>query len=229
MVLIRGNHLRKTYYIDDNPLHAVLDCNIEIKEGECVVIYGAKGAGKSTLLRLLGGYERPCGGTIFIKGNNITSYNDDQLAIMRRSEVGYLYRNDSLLPELTAHENIILPTLIANKKYDEEYYRELAVLFHINGVLNCYSRQLTQVQQQCVTYVRALLHKPDIILLDEPDHGIYPDFKHEILTYLMDMVFWNQKTLIIATNDPEILEFGTHIIKIRRGAILEDKMIQKML
>ncbi len=227
MILIRCINLRKTYQIEGNPLHAILDCSIEVKEGECVVICGTKGSGKTTLLRLLGGYETPSGGTVSMKGNNITLYKDDQLAIMRRKEVAYLYRNDNLLPELTVYENIIMPTLLAKTKYETEYYEELVELLHITDVLNCYPKQLNQNQKHCVAYARALINNPDIFLLDEPDGGFYLHAELELLRYLLKMVENYCKTLIIATNEPQIISYADHMIKLRRGSVVEDKIIRK--
>lgn len=223
MTIIKSVNLGKTFYNDTNSISAIKDCNIEIKKGEFVVISGSKASGKTTLLRLLGGYERPSEGAVYISDNNITLYDDDELAILRKKEVGYLFQNDSLIPELTVHENIIMPMVLGRKRCDEDYYKDLSDRLHISGILSRYPKQLTANQLQCVAYARALIHKPNIILMDEPLNYLYHHMDMEVFDYLLDAVYQYHKTLIIVTNNSDISFYADHVIKLRKGSVIEDK------
>lgn len=224
MVTIQCSELYKSYQLEDKSIDAVVDCNIQIEEGECVVITGSKDSGKSTLLRLLGGFERPSKGIIYLKKGNMVSLKDDELAILRRKEIGYLFHNDSIIPELTVHENIIMPSILARIKYNEDFYEDLTDRLHISGILTRYPKQLSRNQLQCVAYARALINQPNIILADEPTHQLYQQTGNEILNFLMNMVRLYHKTLIMVSQDPEVIDYADHIIKLNRGRIIEDRL-----
>lgn len=222
MVAIKSINLRKIFPKEQDSVYALSDCNVEINEGEFVVINGAKASGKTTLLHLLGGYERPSGGAIYINNNNISLYDEDELAIMRRKEVGYLFQNNSLIPELSVHVNIIMPTIISRKKYDDDYYKDLTESLNIAGILSSYPKQLSPNQLRYVTLARALITKPNILLIDEPTDDIYSQMDIEVLDYLLNIVYKYNKTLIMVTNNLELSSYANHIIKLRSGVIVED-------
>lgn len=225
MIAIKSINLHKTFQQEPYSIYALFDCNVEINEGEFVVINGAKASGKTTLLHLLGGYEKPSGGAIYINNNNISLYNEDELAFLRRKEVGYLFQNNSLIPELSVHINIIMPMIISGQKYDKGYYKDLIETLNIAGVVNSYPKQLTLNQQRYVTLARALITKPNILLIDEPIDDYYPPMDMEVLDYLLNIVNKYNKTLIMVTNNPEHSIYANHIIKLRSGVIVEDKRI----
>ncbi len=216
--------MNKIYQYDYAAVNAIVDCNIEINEGECVCISGGRASGKTTLLRILGGLERPTSGEVFLKSNNLTSCSDDELTVLRRNEIGYLLQNNSLIPELNVHENVIIPAILAHKKYDKVYYEDLINKLNIQKILSCYPRQLTPWQIKCVTFARALINNPNIILLDEPS-DLRQQIERDILEILMDMVSLYKKTFIIVTNDADIKLYANHIIKLRNGEIVEDRQI----
>ena len=189
-----------------------------------MAVVGTRGSGKTTLLHLLGGFERPSGGAVYLNKLNITDISDDELALVRRKEIGYLFHNDSLIPELTIHENIMMPIILARTKLDQSYYENLTSRLHISGILNRYPKHLSQNQLQCVAYARALINKPNIILADEPISHLYQHVGKEVLDLLLNMVHIYQKTLIMVTQDPEVSIFADHIIKLNRGVVVEDRI-----
>ncbi|HWT74601.1 MAG TPA: ABC transporter ATP-binding protein [Mobilitalea sp.] len=224
MTMIKSINLRKTYQNTDEFIYALFDCNLEISDGEFVIISGAKKSGKTTLLHLLGGFEKPSGGLIYINNQNISKYDEDELAILRRNEIGFMLHNDSLIPELTVHENIIMPLILAQKKYDENYYVELADQLHISGILNQYPKILTTNQLRSVAYARALINNPNIILMDDPLNDLYHDSDSESLDNLLHIISKYHKTLIMATNNPEFGSYANHIIRLRDGVVVEDRL-----
>jgi putative ABC transport system ATP-binding protein len=193
--------------------------------GECVTIDGIKGSGKSTLLHLLGGFERPSSGSIYINQNDITSLSEDELAIIRRKEIGFLFQNDSLIPELTVYENIILPTIISRIKYDNNYYEDLMNQLHLSGILKRYPKELTPSQLLSVAYARALIHQPNIILVDEPTNHAYQHRGRDVFEHLLKLVHSYHKTLIMVTQDTLVHHYSDHLIRLNKGVIIEDKMI----
>lgn len=223
--MIKSEGLYKSYQLDSTNIDAVIDCNIQIEEGECVVITGPKASGKSTLLRLLGGVERPSKGSIYLNNENITSYNEDELALLRRKEIGYLFHNESLIPELTVHENIIMPTILSHQRYDKDYYEDLTDRLQISKILTRYPKQLSRNQLECVAYARTLITQPNIILVDEPTNQLYQQTGKEVINFLLNMVHLYRKTLIMVKRDHEVNEFADHIIKLNRGMVIEDRII----
>jgi putative ABC transport system ATP-binding protein len=225
MALLKSTGLCKSYEKKHRLVHALKDCSIEINAGECVAVSGGRDSGKTTLLRLLSGLERPTQGSVYINQKNIFSYKEDELAMVRRKEIGFSLQNDSLIPELTVHENVILPSLLAGIKFDEGYYKELADHLHISGILSLNPKYLSDRQLQCVALARALINQPNIIMLDEPAIYLYQQFDKEILDFLMNMVYLNKKTLILVTNDTDINLYVDHIITLKQGEVIEDKRI----
>jgi|GEM_PF-6035304 putative ABC transport system ATP-binding protein len=217
--------LSKIYYKNDTEIKAINNCDLEIKAGECIAVCGSKDSGKTTLLRILSGIERPTEGSVFIKNQNIAEYSDDELAIMRRKEIGYLVQNDSLIHELTVHENIIMPAILAHIKYDEVYYQNLLGHLNLKEILSYKPRQLTDHQRQSVLYARALINNPSLILVDEPDNKAWLPIDKSFLDYLLNMVYMYGKTLIMVTEDDKISIFIDHIIRLDHGDIIENKRI----
>lgn len=226
MITIKSVNMRKTFLNETDSMYAVFDCNLEIKKGEFVVISGEKDSGKTTLLHLLGGYERPSGGTLYIKDNNVTQYSDDELAVMRRNEVGYMLQSDSLIPELNVRDNIMIPLILAGKECEEEYFNELTDCLRLTGLLNYYPKQLSMNQLRNVTLARALINQPNIILMDEPVHDdVFPQISKEVMDYLLNAVYQCQKTLIMVSNNPDYFIYANHIIKLRSGVVFEDRLL----
>jgi putative ABC transport system ATP-binding protein len=225
MAIIKCISLHKEYANGADTSKALTDCNIEIKEGTFVTITGVKASGKSSLLRILGGYERPSFGVVYINNHNIYSYSDDELALFRRKEVGYLFQNDSLIPDLTVHENIILLNTLVRTKYEKDYYEDLVDRLQISNVLSRFPKQLSTNQLLSVTYARALINKPKIILMEEQNNYHCEQMDRAVLDYLLYTVYQYHKTLIMVTNNPEICAFADHFIKLNNGFIVEDRVI----
>ena len=223
MIICKAQDLNKTYYDDSREINSIINCNIEIKEGECVVICGDKDAGKSTLLHILGGFERPTSGSVYIDQKDITAYSDDELAIMRRREIGFLLQNDSLIPELNVHENIIMPAILAHTKYNDAYYHSLINSLRIKDILYLYPKQLHADQLQCVMYARSLINNPKIILMDETSGNT--DLNRKIMDFLFNVVYLYHKTLIMVNSDGLDQMSVNHIIRLKNGEVIENRLI----
>lgn len=223
MIRCKTHDLYKTYYNDSQEINSIINCNIEIKEGEYVIICGSKASGKTTLLHMLAGFERPTSGMIYINNKDITVYNDDELAIMRRKEIGFLNHNDRLIPELNVHENIIMPAILAHTKYEEEYYYNLINSLKLKELLFLYPKQLHKDQLQCVKYARSLINNPNIILMDEPSGDA--NLSKKFMDFLINMVYQYKKTLIMVKSDMCDSMYVNHIIRLEQGDITENRLI----
>lgn len=224
MIMCKLSGLYKTYHADNKNIEAIVNCDLEVNEGECVAICGPKASGKTTLLRMIGGLERPTKGNVYINQRNITCFNDDELVKMRRKEIGYLFQLDSIIPELNVHENIILPAILAHNKYNETYYRALIAQFQLKDVLSLHPKWLSEYQMQSILYARALINNPNIILVDE-EAGVCEKMNLRTMDFLSAMLSQYHKTVILVSNEENINRIADHIIRLEHGKVIENKRI----
>ena len=167
MNIVKTVDLTKTYN-SGVEVHALSNVNFELEKGDLVAIIGDSGSGKSTLLHILAGVDKPTSGDIFIQDKNITKFNNDEMTIFRRRNIGVVYQFFNLIPNINVRKNILLPLLLDNKKADEEYLKEILSILGIEGKLDRYPKQLSGGEQQRVAIARSLITRPAIILADEP-------------------------------------------------------------
>lgn len=221
MEIIRAENLNKIYGKKNTEVHAVNNVNLSINEGEFIAIVGSSGGGKSTLLHLLGGLDTPTSGKVYINGNDIYSLKNDERAIFRRRNIGFIFQFFNLIPVLTAKENIELPALMDGEKVDEVLIKDIIKSLDIENRLNHFPNQLSGGEQQRVSIGRALSYKPSIILADEPTGNLDKRNSQEILNLLK--LFSNKYgiTVVMITHDLTIASTADRIIRIEDGSILE--------
>ncbi|MBH1942192.1 ATP-binding cassette domain-containing protein [Mobilitalea sibirica] len=223
MIAVKADKVNKRFY-QHNKWHTVIaDCSFEVEQGEFIVITGNIGSGKSTLLQLLGGLDRPDSGKIYLGDKELSLLNGSDLASIYRKDIGYVYQNYNLLSGLTVYENIIMSTILNHCRYDKDYLLELVSRLEISDVLYHNSRNLRNEQKQCVAICRALINRPQIILADEPTGNLGEHLKREALDLLLEYIHQYQRTLIMVTNDPEILIFADNIFELNNGQITVTK------
>ena len=203
MNIVKTVDLTKTYN-SGVEVHALSNVNFELEKGDLVAIIGDSGSGKSTLLHLLAGVDKPTSGNIFIQDKNITKFNNDEITIFRRRNIGVVYQFFNLIPNINVRKNILLPLLLDNKKVDEEYLKEILSILGIEGKLDRYPKQLSGGEQQRVAIARSLITRPAIILADEPTGNLDRKNSEEI-TGLFRLV--NKRlnsTIMIITHDEKV-------------------------
>lgn len=225
MVSILSRGLCKTFHSEDKNITAIYDCNINIKQGERVALSGGRDSGKTTLLRMLGGLERPSNGRLYINDMDISQVDEDELAVLRRETIGCLLQYNSIISELTVHENIIMPAILANRRYDKSYYEELIYRLKLTDYLSQYPKQLSSNQLYLVACARALINQPDIILMDKPENHIFPWVKDLVMDVLLKLVLNNRNILIMVTDDSEV-SYLNHLIKLKNGVVIEDTLLE---
>ncbi|MHA2249296.1 MAG: ABC transporter ATP-binding protein [Candidatus Kariarchaeaceae archaeon] len=232
MSLLTLEEIKKDYGDGNTLVHAIRGITTDIEDGEFVVILGKSGSGKSTLLSLLGGLEQPTSGKVVYQGNNLAGLSEDELAIMRRTEVGIIFQHFYLMEAMTALENVELPLLIAGKKKGErrEWALKVLTMVGLRDRATHYPSELSGGERQRVGIARAFANKASIIIADEPTGDLDSKKGKEIIDLLYDLnqggkeypeLDWNP-TVIMVTHDVGMLRIGMRVITISDGQIIQD-------
>ena len=222
MEILRVENLCRQYGKGENKVIALDNVSFKVDKGEFVAIVGASGSGKSTLLHLLGGVDRPTSGKVFIDGKDIYSFNDDELAIFRRRQVGLIYQFYNLIPILSVEENITLPLKLDNREVDQKRLNDIIGDLGLEKRKNHLPNQLSGGQQQRTSIGRAMITNPAIILADEPTGNLDSKASDEIVTLLKKSNKDYKQTIIMITHNLEIAKVADRIIKIEDGKIVKE-------
>lgn len=224
MKVIELKKIKKTYHLEKINVPVLHGINLDILQGEFVVIMGPSGSGKSTLLNILGLLDKPSSGSFKLSGTEISKYSDDELAALRNHYLGFIFQQFNLLPKLTAKENVALPTIYANSKDSQEAAdpQKLLELVGLKDRVEHRPNELSGGQQQRVAIARSLINKPLIIFADEPTGNLDTKSTKEIIKILKDL---NDSgiTIVMVTHEPELAAYATRIIKLKDGLIIEDE------
>jgi ABC-type lipoprotein export system ATPase subunit len=218
MIEIRG--LSKTYAVSGNPIKAVLPVDLAIQQGDFVSIVGHSGSGKSTFLALIGGIMRPDAGTVSIDGNNVWDYNDNDLSKLRNEKLGFVYQFASLIPTLTAKENVLLPTVFGRQKNPEDAIT-LLQLVGLGDKTDRYPSELSGGEQQRVAIARAFINNPAIILADEPTGDLDEETEAEIMAFFEKINNEKKVTMIMVTHSSEIALRASKRFRMKQGALAQ--------
>jgi ABC-type lipoprotein export system ATPase subunit len=208
--VIEINGLDKAYDVDGQTLKAVDSVSFTIDNGEMVSIIGHSGSGKTTLLSLIGGLTRPNAGSVVIDNVNIWSMDDDSLSAFRNKKISFIYQFSSLIPTLTAFENVMLPTAFGEYSADTaEYAKELLEIVGLKDKLNSYPSHLSGGQQRRVAIARAFINRPEIVLADEPTGDLDEETEEEIINLFRRMNKERNITFVIVTHNKEVAASAT--------------------
>ena len=216
--MIKTENLTRTYGKGEGKVTALDGVSLTINDGEMVAIIGKSGSGKSTLLNLIGGLDKPTEGRIFYNDKEIGSMKDSELSELRLKNVGFVFQFFDLIPELTAEENVLLPSRLAKNKDAgaDELYKAL----DIGDRVKHYPSELSGGQQQRAAIARALINSPDVILCDEPTGNLDRASGEEVMALLKRLNSEQGRTVIIVTHDRGIAEQCGRIIEISDGKIV---------
>lgn len=220
-IIIKTKKLVKQYGEGENMIYALNNVELEVREGEFLAITGESGSGKTTLLNCLGSLDRPTSGNIIVNGKDITQMNDNALSAYRRKSIGFIFQSFNLIPVLNVEENIVLPLNLDNTSPDMEYLEELLRLTGLDKKRTNYPHELSGGQQQRVAFARALIHKPQIILADEPTGNLDSKNSREIISILKSSIKKYNQTLILITHDGSIASQADRICRISDGVLSE--------
>ena len=219
---IKLKNVKKTYIIGEQKFNALDGIDLNINEGEFVVILGPSGAGKSTLLNLLGGMDKATSGDIFIGENNIAKYNDKQLTRYRANDVGFIFQFYNIMPTLTVDENVNLIKDVTNtSKNSKEVLKSVGLLKHADK----FPQELSGGEQQRVSIARAIMKNPKVLLCDEPTGALDSKTGVEVLKLLRKQSD-EDTTVIIVTHNALIADIADRVIKIKNGKV-EESVLNK--
>jgi putative ABC transport system ATP-binding protein len=215
------DRLQKQYQMGEVMVDALRGVDFVIRQGEFVAIMGPSGSGKSTLLHLLGGLDTPSEGEVMLGGKRLAHLSDDQLTIIRRRQIGFIFQFFNLLPTLSAAENVALPLLIDGRRIEDHQDRiiELLALVGLGDRADHRPDQLSGGQQQRVAIARALVTDPAIVLADEPTGNLDSASGEDVLHLLRRTCDEQGQTIVMVTHDTHAAEYADRVVHLRDGLI----------
>jgi len=207
-------------YLEGTARHVVLDgLDLNISDGEIVILYGKSGSGKSTLLNIISGIDTPDRGTVTIDGIDITALSEKDRTLVRRKRIGFIFQFFNLVPTLTVQENLRLPLELNGYENQDETIRSLLSEIGLKDRATTFPDRLSGGEQQRVAIARALIHNPDIILADEPTGNLDYDTGLQIVDLLDRVVKQKGKTMIMVTHSKDVIGLADTILSLREGKL----------
>jgi len=221
---IELQNIRKSYLIDDTTIIAVDDASLRIEKGEFISIVGHSGSGKTTLLSIVGGILSPSSGKIYVDGADIYGLDEDALSEYRAQKIGYVFQFASLLPVLTAKENLLLPTLFkpgASSDGQGDKAEKYLEMVGLKDKINSYPAHLSGGQQRRVAIARALMNDPDVILADEPTGDLDEETEAEVMKLFRKINEEQNITFILVTHSSELAKIAGRKLRMTHGRVEE--------
>lgn len=228
--MIEIKNIEKTYQSGDFAYQALKGVSFKIKEGEFVAIMGPSGSGKSTLMHILGALDTPSKGTYLLNGKDVSELSDDELADIRKNQIGFVFQSFNLLPRTSVLRNVCLPLIysgISKEKREEKAKKALYSAGLNEEFFHHLSNQLSGGQIQRVAIARALVNDPAIILADEPTGNLDTKTGEIVLGSFQKLNKEEGRTIILITHEHDVAEHAERIIFLRDGLIVEDSKSHK--
>ncbi len=224
MSILQTHRLHKQYIMGQVTVNALRGVDFVVQPGEFVAVMGPSGSGKSTLLHLLGGLDAPSDGEVTLGGRRLAHLSDDEVTIVRRRQVGFIFQFFNLLPTLSAAENVALPLLIDGKRIEDyaERINSLLALVGLEDRAQHRPDQLSGGQQQRVAIARALVTEPAIVLADEPTGNLDRKAGREVLDLLRRACDEKQQTIVMVTHDPFAAAYADRVVFLRDGNVVHE-------
>ena len=220
---IEAIDLVKDYGIGDTAVHALRGVNVRFEKGRFTAIMGPSGSGKSTLMHTLAGLDSATSGRIVFDGADITRMDDDQLTLLRRHRIGFIFQSFNLLPMFTAEQNIVMPLTLAGEKPDRAWFDMLVDTLGLRARLDHRPNEMSGGQQQRVAIARALISKPSLVFADEPTGNLDSVSSAEVLSFLKRSVRELNQTIIMVTHDAVAASYADRAIVFADGRIVADE------
>ena len=220
MTVLETKDLKKYYGSGDTLVKALDGVNLTVENGEFVAIVGTSGSGKSTLLHMLGGLDRPTGGSVLVEGRDIFALKDEELTIFRRRKIGFVFQSYNLVPVLSVYDNIVLPIQLDGGTIDQDYVSQVIEALGLEQKLDRLPNQLSGGQQQRVAIARALATKPAILLADEPTGNLDSRTSQDVLSLMKTTGQKFAQTMVMITHNEEIAQLSDRIVRIEDGRIV---------
>ena len=220
MTILETKDLRKVYGSGDTEVRALDGVDLTVEKGEFVAVVGTSGSGKSTLLHMLGGLDRPTGGTVTVDGKELSAMRDEELTIFRRRKIGFVFQNYNLVPVLNVYENIVLPIQLDGNAPDRDYVDQIIETLGLGNKLQNLPNNLSGGQRQRVAIARVLAMEPSIILADEPTGNLDSATSLDVMGLLKVTAQKFSQTIVMITHNEELAQMADRIIRIEDGRIV---------
>ncbi|MER0000623.1 MULTISPECIES: ABC transporter ATP-binding protein [unclassified Corynebacterium] len=218
----RAVDLFKQYGSDDTAVIALDHVSIEFGKNQFTAIMGPSGSGKSTLMHTMAGLDSATSGSAFIGDTDMSHLNDKDITALRRDRLGFIFQSFNLVPTLTAAENITLPTDIAGKDVDKQWFEEVTRRLGLAERLEHRPAELSGGQQQRVACARALVSRPEIIFGDEPTGNLDSNSSAEVLDILRTAVDQDDQTVVIVTHDAKAASYADRVVFLADGKLVNE-------
>jgi len=216
-------HVSKDYRVGSETIVAVKDASLALQKGAFVSIVGHSGSGKTTLLSLIGGMVSPSSGRLLFNGTDITTWNSDELSEYRCERIGFMFQSASLLPILTAKENLLLPVAFRTTANTGDGHEQRAVELlrevGLSDKVNAYPSQLSGGQQRRVAIARSFMNNPELILADEPTGDLDEETEHDMMQFFLRMNREHGTTFIMVTHNSDLARQTQQHYRMDRGVI----------
>ncbi|WP_321383926.1 ABC transporter ATP-binding protein [uncultured Enterococcus sp.] len=230
--IIRVENVQKTFEVNPElQVQALKDISFSVKKGQFLSIMGPSGSGKSTLLYILGGLDDPTAGKIWIDTKPLSKMSAKDKSLLKRRDIGFIFQFYNLVPNLTVEDNILLP-LILDGKNIKDYQEKLDTLLKKIGIRDkreAYPNELSGGQQQRVAIARALIIEPKVILADEPIGNLDSKNGQAVMELLKKINQEEETTIVQVTHSEESAEYGSHVLHMKDGVIIEHKKTDREL
>ena len=225
-MIIQTNNIKRVFEVGSETVHALKGINLSVESGEFISIMGPSGSGKTTLMNIIGCLDTPSSGEYFLNNQLVNDLNEDQLAIIRNKEIGFVFQSFHLLAKNSALNNVLLPMKYAGADMNEAEIRAKHVLDQVglSDRINHGPSELSGGQQQRVAIARALVNKPSILFADEPTGNLDSKTGEDVMNLFKGL---NQEgqTIILITHEEEIAMQSKRIVNIKDGLIESDVRI----
>jgi putative ABC transport system ATP-binding protein len=231
----RAVDARKSYGTGDAAVHALAGVSVTFPERRFTAIMGPSGSGKSTLMQCVAGLDRLTSGSAYIGETDLSQLSKNDLTLLRRDRLGFIFQQYNLIPSLSAKENILLPLTLAGSDPDAAWMEEIVRTVGLQDRMHSLPSQLSGGQQQRVAVARALVPRPDIVFADEPTGALDSRTGIEILTFMRRAVDDTGQTIVMVTHDPHAASYSDNVLFLADGQIVDempeptaDKVLDRM-
>lgn len=220
-IILKAENIYKNYRDDEKEIEVLKGVNLEVQEGEIIILVGPSGSGKTTLIHILGGIDKPNEGEVLLDGVPLFAHSDIELSKIINQQIGFVFQFHHLLPEFTALENVIIPALINSDKGLDITERGLRLLAEVGlkGKEKRLPAKLSGGERQRVGIARALINNPKIVLADEPSGNLDANTSEELHKLFLQLNKQHNTTFIIATHKPALMEIGRKVLELKDGKL----------